>query len=240
MSYPKFLEKLLETGTVAIETPERPSDGDVERGVTILQEFEANWRLEWAATPPGFSPTFASWAGESIYRACQLLVYRNLPVEPPWASHSPEAAEDDKPRQHYNVDLTFRFLPQLWRFTHRETESDPLTEIIRDWCFCWPLSSVGANDLADSGSVLSDDTAEFGEPNQLADKARFPIQEFWSHPSLTQGYVDRIIEHKDRTRVGPETPEVAERILAVAGDHLALFQSIHLNLLITEPIKNEA
>ena len=241
MSYPKFLEQLLETGTVSIETSDRPTDSDVKLGITVLEQFEASWRLDWAGTTPSFAPTIASWAGESLYRACQLLVYRDLPVEPPLVSEYPSAITADKPRQHYNVDLTFRFLPQLWRFTHCEAENDPLTQIIQDWCFCWPLSSVGAKDLRrlDLDSSLTDSTPEPNPSDKLTRDSPLPIQEFWSHPSLAQGYIDRIIEHKDRSRVGPNAPEVTERILAVAGDHLELFQSIQSNLMITEPLKNE-
>ena len=238
MSYPKFLNQLLETGSVAIETPDRPSVQEVEQGVEILKQFEANWRLEWAATPPSFVPTFASWAGESLYRSCQLLVYRDLTVESPLVSECPDAAQN-KPAQHYNVDLTFRFLPQLWRFTQREAENDPLTEIIRAWCCRWPLSSVGAVNLTGSDAFFADSSLQTIPADQPAPNPRFPIQEFWSHPSLAQGYVDRIIELKDQTRVGADTPEVVERILAVAGDHRELFQSIQSNLIISEPIKNE-
>lgn len=238
MFYPKFLEQLLETGTVSIETPDRPSDQEVKQGVEILEQFDKSWRLEWASIAPSFAPAFASWAGESLYRACQLLVHRDLPVEPPLVSPCPDSTAD-KARQHYNVDLTFRFLPQLWRFTHREAEDDLLTEIIRGWCFRWPLSSVGAVNLTGSDMFLAGNSPEADPADQLAPDSKFPIQEFWSHPSLAQAYVDRIIEHKDRSRCGPDNPEVIERILAVAGDHLELFQSIQSNLMIKEPIKDE-
>ena len=251
MSYPKFLEQLLETGTVSIETPDRPSEHEVEDGVKILQQFETVWRLEWAAVAPRFDPNVASWAGQSLYRACQLLVFRDLPVESPLVSDWSEGSDEsdrsdlagDKPTEHYNVDLTFRFLPQVWRFTQHEAENDPLTEIVRDWCFRWPLSSVGAVNLAGSDVFIAG-SAETGsietEPTaDLASEPRFLISDFWSHPSLAQEYVDRIIEHKDRSRVEAGGPEIVERILAVAGDHLELFESIQSNLMIREPVKDE-
>jgi len=235
MFYPKFLEQLLETGTVSIETPDRPSDQEVKQGVEILEQFDHGWRLEWAATAPNFAPASASWASESLYRACQLLVFRDLPVEPPLVAVCPDS--NDQARQHYNVDLTFRFLPQLWRFNQREAENDPLTEIIRGWCFRWPLSSVGAVNLTGADMFLAG--SESDPTDQSVPDSPFPIHEFWSHPSLAQGYVDRIIEHKDRSRCGLDAPEVAERILAVAGDHLELFQSIQSNLMIQEPIQDD-
>jgi len=229
MSYPKFLEQLLETGNVSIETPDRPSDADVKLGGEILEQFESSWRFEWAETAPKFHQPVASWAAESLYRSCQLLLYRDVAAEEVVSSLSAQcpAADSGKPQQHYNVDLTFRFLPNLWRFTQREAEDDPLTEIIRKWCFRWPLSSVGAVNLVETDLVNSDSSQ----------KNQFAIHEFWSHPSLAQGYVDRIIEHKDDTRLAPS--EVTERIRAVAGDHPELFQSLQSKLLIKEQIKNE-
>ena len=237
MSYSKFLEQLLETGTVSIETADRPSEQEVSKGVETLKRFEKKWRLEWAAAAPDFDAPLASWAGQSLYRTCQLLVHRDIPVTPPLVSAFPESTAD-QPAQHYNVDLTFRFLPQLWRFTQHESENDPLTEIIRGWCFRWPLSSVGAVNLTGSELFLAGSN-ESDPADPPPSNTHFSIQEFWSHPSLAQAYVDRIIEHKDRSRVGVDAPEVVERILAVAGDHLELFQSIQSNLMIKEPVKDE-
>ena len=226
MSYVKFLQHLLETGKVSIETPDPPSANEVQSVGQILEQFESSWKWQWASTPPKFHLGVASWAAEAIYRSCQLLMYRDVAAEEVKNSLAKEcpAADDGKPQQHYNVDLTFRFLPNLWRFTQREAENDPLTTILRQWCFDWPLSSVGAVNLVDS---------ELINP-EISPQDEFAIDEFWSHPSLAQSYVDRIIEHGDDTRV--VNAEVRERILAVAGDHIELFQTIQSKLLLKEQI----
>ena len=231
MPYPNFLKQLLETGSVSIETPDAPTDAERSLSVDILREFESNWRLNWAQEAPEFHPSSASWASESLYRCCQLLLYRDLLVEDSLASECP-IADADMPRIHYNVDLTFRFLPNLWRFAQREAEVDPLTQVIRNWCLRWPLSSVGAVNLADP-NLVPPETADESQTTDLGStEIHFPIQEFWPHPSLAQQYVDRIVEHKDNTRL--KAPHVADRILAIAGDHLGLFQSIQEKLLIKE------
>ena len=233
MSYTRFLEQLLETGSVLIETPDPPSEAEVQLGGEILAHFESSWRLEWSATAPRFDHAVASWAGRALYRSCQFLLYRDFNADEVGNSLAVECPEADtgKPQQHYNVDLTFRFLPNLWGFTQREAEDDPLTAIIGDWCFRWPLSSVGATNLIDSDFVESDLISPEPFP-----RGKFMIDEFWSHPSLAQGYVDRIIEHKDKTRI--VAPEVRERILAVAGDHLELFETIQSKLLVREQIED--
>jgi len=231
MSYPNFLKQLLDTGSVSIETPDGPTDAERSLGVDILCEFESDWRLNWALQAPAFHPVSASWASESLYRCCQLLLYRDLRVEDSLASEC-STADADLPRVHYNVDLTFRFLPTLWRFTQREAEVDPLTQIIRNWCLRWPMSSVGAVNLTAPNLALSEAVDETPTAAPGPTEINFPIQEFWSHPSLAQCYVDRIVEHKDNTRL--KAPHVADRILAIAGDHLGLFQSIQEKLLIKE------
>ena len=103
MSYIRFLQQLLETGNVSIETPDRPSDTEVQSAGEILRQFESGWRLEWAGTAPEFHQPVASWAAESLYRSCQLLLSRDLDPEEVQRSLATPCPKADagKAQQHY-------------------------------------------------------------------------------------------------------------------------------------------
>ena len=202
MSYSTFLEQIFE-GKVRIATAEPASESEINSGVEALKSFEKQWRLALAGSPPDFCGEIASWAAVNLYRACQLLMFRDLPAEAVSATletnyattNRATAKPIDSSTVHYNVDLVFRFLPDLWKFTSVVAEDDPLSQAIRAWCFAWPLSSVGAKDL--HIEPLAEDAVDSAPRSPTA----FDISGFVNHPSLMQLYADRILQHQDLTRI---------------------------------------
>lgn len=180
MHYLHFLRQLLESGRVVIESSELASESAISESESWLAEFERQWRTQIAGNAPDFDVQIASWAGQNFYRACQLLMHRSLPEEAQSIGFSKANFKTGMPHSHYNVDLVFRFLPDLWNFAKAIDRSDPLSQRIAQWCVQWPLSSVGTANLGDISVV--------------------DIGGFVENPSLIQLYVDRIIRHVDLTR----------------------------------------
>ncbi len=196
MSFPAFLENLLDAGRVSAPAIAALSDDEVQAGVQVLVDFEQRWRWELVGAPPEFSVPAARWAAVQFYRACQFTVYRDVPAEV-------IAHEMQKPCEvplnsavHYSVDLTFRFLPDLVRFATSEAEQDPLVVHLQTWCQQWALSSVGVPGL---------------KPENLDTG---PITK---HPVLLALYVDRILATKDHSRLHDAC--VSEAVRAALGVH---------------------
>lgn len=180
MHYVKFLQSLVETGKVVIKTVDPPDSSEVSAGVDWLIDFEQSWKSTLPLNPPTLLAPSCSWAGQAFYRACQLLMYRELSAKE--VSQSLAAAcpgNNSDPAVHYSVDLIFRFLPDLLKFSRHLSEQDPLSTTIAQWCVHWPLSSVGATNLSDA--------------QHLQMKQHLG---FLTDPCLRQLFADRIIARK--------------------------------------------
>ena len=197
MHYLNFLRQLFESGRVVIESAEFASQSAISASESLLADFEHQWRTQLAGDAPTFDVEVATWAGQNFYRACQLLMHRNLAEEDALIGFPEFGFATGTPRSHYNVDLVFRFLPDLWKFAKALERTDPLSRRISDWCLQWPLSSVGTANLDDELAV--------------------DIGGFANDPSLAQLYVDRIIRHTDLTRVDHE--QVRKAIESSIGEH---------------------
>lgn len=197
MYYLKFLRQLFESGRVVIESSKLASKSAISESESLLEDFERQWRTQLASDAPTLDVAAASWAGQNFYRACQLLMHRSLTESDALIGFPKAAFETDIPRTHYNVDLVFRFLPDLGKFAKALDRTDPLSRRISDWCVQWPLSSVGTANLDD--------------------KLVVDIGGFANDPSLLQLYVDRIIRHIDLTRVDHE--QVRKSIESSIGEH---------------------
>jgi hypothetical protein len=138
------LQQLLETGRIEVPHPLTASELDDDRAWPILQEFEQEYRQTIAHRPPPLDRGTSLWAAGQFLRACQFAVYRELGPElinTGLEKRPPGAA--DTAAVHYSVDLTFRFLPDLYRFVKAAATLDPLLDRMEEWAGDWPLSSVG-------------------------------------------------------------------------------------------------
>jgi hypothetical protein len=185
----EFTRSLWAGGELVLSQNTAPDANDIALGVSELRQLEIEYRLGLPGQPPGFDPQAAEWALTSLYRACQFLVYRELPEELLRSDLSRKYPADLSPAVCYSVDLSFRFLPDILRMARAASAHDPLVECLRNWAKDWPLSSVGIVDV---------------EPGSVAG--------FLDDLSLRTIYIDRILATQDRTRLTDERVAAAVRI----------------------------
>jgi hypothetical protein len=196
MSLGSFLTSLFNDGHVKLASPELPTADELRATDTLLREYERVYRLEFPGEPPPYASAAARWAAAMLYRACQFIVYRELPGE--WigrdlAAPCPKTAPAS---DHYSVDLVFRFLPDVVRLARSAAEGDPLVQQLGRWASEWPLSSVGI-----AGVVPAD------------------LSAILSHQGLLDCYVDRIMEKVDLSRLSDRhVRQAARRHLGTFGE----------------------
>lgn len=192
-NYAYFFSSLFEDGTVCVPEIEEISDADIEAANETLVEFEKQYRLEMPLEMPAFSVTDAQKAAFCFFRACQFTVSRDASAELIDTEFESLNEISDTPQTHYSVDLTFRFLPDLFRLSKSAMEEDPLVRHLHDWGIRWPLSSVGISDL--KKSICTDGFSESS--------------------GLMRLYCDRIISTSDHSRL--DAPRVRTLVEASWG-----------------------
>jgi hypothetical protein len=164
-----YEEVVLYNGVPAIPAQE------LEEARQFLQsEYERELR-EYPKGAPAFHADAALWAAVLIYRASQLLLYREQ-KSVQLNELFPRFAETRDPAVILSADLTLRFLPSV---LEKATEIDPedaLIGILKNVAADWDYSAVGSN----IESPLND--------FQLAGKI----------PLLQKLYVDRVIAVRDK------------------------------------------
>jgi hypothetical protein len=193
MSFAAFLSALFEHGRVAVAHPqEHVASDDVARARGLLEERAAIVALEFPGEPPPLNLPAAVWAAMTLYRGCQLAIYRELDagaIEELLAEPCPTA---EPASRQYSADVALVFLPDLIRQSTRAAADDPLVAKLRLLAAQWPLSSVGVQQI---------------EPQH--------VDELAAHPGLLQHYIDRILARKDWPRLAH--PAVRTAALAALG-----------------------
>ncbi|MBE7213481.1 MAG: hypothetical protein INR65_20895 [Gluconacetobacter diazotrophicus] len=191
-----FLRQLTETGHVSV----RPFGAEAapEPDPGWIAEADRRQRLEFPGEAPALSLPAARWAAATFYRACQLLVCRDVPAAEVTAALAGACPQARSPEAHYSVDLVLRRLPDLLAAARRLAAGDPLVDALLHLAREWPLSSVGVPGL---------------EPEKLSE-----VGSLVAHPGLRQLYADRILQHEDTGRAGP--PAVRAAVLASLGQHV--------------------
>ena len=177
--YANFLDQLFDHGRITFLGPNEPSESELKMGLDFITSFEAGYRLDLPSTPPTFSPASFQWSALNVYRAAQLVVYRDVPAEDvEMALSAPFELVRDASAD-YSVDLIFRFLPDLRGFARSSSTDDPVCQWIDQWCQQWPLSSVGI-DFSQTDthqvvtpvvfdlSIISEDERSPSESHELA------------------------------------------------------------------------
>ena len=182
MRLSEFIAALQSSGRFVFETvsltvgPEDEADAVLE-----LESLDQRRRLQMAFEAPPVNREQASWSLIQMYRAAQLLVFR-------------DAAEDDVRAalqipcpgvigavRSYSADLGLRWLPKLHHQAKRLSPNDPLTSCLEQIAADFPLSSIGMT----VGQAIP--TGE--------------LDLVWNNPSLRTLYVDRVIATKDAERL---------------------------------------
>ncbi len=140
-----FLECLFSSGELIVSRTEAPLDQQAV--LNALIQYEVIWRNQMSGEPPTFLPASAFKAARILMVAIRALVHRDVGLEQVRQSiQEAGLLENDTPAEHYSVDLTLRFLPQLADRAARIAEADPMLKELCELGRQWPLSSVGMKD----------------------------------------------------------------------------------------------
>src|SRR5262245_33648795 len=126
MGFSSFLSQLLEHGRVHVAGADEISQEELAEARKLLAEFERAWREALPGAAPEFLMEPALWSAETIYRACQCLVYREWDAERTLGSSIAAPRGTRTAAMHYSVDLAMRFLPDVWRLARTAVKDDPL------------------------------------------------------------------------------------------------------------------
>ncbi|MBO6516588.1 MAG: hypothetical protein JJ975_08555 [Bacteroidia bacterium] len=170
-----MLSDLLETGNVQLHSPNLTFSKEEETSVVaLLEETYNREKSGFPFEPPVFDPNAAIWAARTMYRAAQLILFREAEVQdlpkifPAYqATITPEAA--------LSADICLRYLPSMMFHLRSIDSDDPLLEVLHRHLMVWHYSYIKQ-------------IKEVGELN-------FDI--FFKSDTLRQLYVDRIIEYKN-------------------------------------------
>ena len=225
LSYLKFLDDLLHTGEVRLESELVPTEDELSRGTELLVDFERTWRMDLPSNVPPYSPAAGTWAAKMLFRAAQLLMFRDIPATEVERSFTdPPPPDDQSLESHYSVDLTFRFLPDLTNFSQAVATDDPLSIQLQRWCHQWPISSVGVRAWKNQHAESNQTNADASTSDASEDDCQLNLTGFIDDPCLLQIYVDRILSRKDRSRINH--PKIINEIKRIAGAHPDLTASL--------------
>ncbi len=180
MGLTAFLSGLRADGRVQVASG-MPTWEDMPQAERLLGEIELEQRDSLPAAPPEYTSEGGLYGLLVLYRACQLLVYRDEEVEVIERDLRAASGLANTPSVHYSVDLALQHLPALVRLARMTSRDDPLVTELIGLAGRWPLSAVGIDgaEVGDETAIISDDC-------------------------LLQLYVDRIMTRRDLIRLKHE------------------------------------
>ncbi|MEK7866319.1 MAG: hypothetical protein AAB434_06515 [Planctomycetota bacterium] len=198
MSVKSFLIALIENGKVRVDRPREEAAREVLGAEDVLRQMDSHARLEAPGEPPRLSVGAAVWGALTLYRGAQLLVHRDAEADYVRKALAAPCPEKASPEAAWSVDLALRYLPDLLSLSRGVAEDDPLVTELARIARDWPLSSVGARgvEARDLSAILD-------------------------HPSLRRIYLDRVVERRDLSRLGP--PRVDEGVRETLGAYPELW-----------------
>ena len=168
-----FLQRLFEHGSVSLRDKPAVTPEERNEAAALLARTFALVRLDVAGPLIEFDAPLALAAAELVQHACWFLVSHlepdaevELHLRLP---HPPRSASE-----HLSVDLTFRYLPQVYRRSRGIAPDDILTQRLAHLLREWPLSGVLA-DLEDAPATDLD---------------------FARHDGLRLLYAERLVRHE--------------------------------------------
>ena len=182
--------KVVATGELSGFEPD-----DLQAAEKVLRQFYEEDALEMPSQAPAFHPEAALCAAQYMYNAVQLIVHRDLDAEAV-EKHLPALPEPASPDVIYSVDLTLRYLPELFGLAKGLSPLDIVVSKLKETATYWRFSSVGV---------------------EL--EGEYALENILGHVSLKYAYADRILAKKDKNRA--RHPQAKELIAAVLGDYAA-------------------
>jgi len=209
-----FLQTLFTEGRIVLKGRPEPVEADRE---LALRELEAAFdvhRLDVAGTPIGFDAASALRASEIVRWSSWFLVNRSEPVQelervltlprPPLTAS-----------EHLSADVTFRFLPQIYRRARSIAPGDRLARFLADLFRAWPLSGV-LSDLAEGPRNLGDLGGHPGLWMLYAERLALDEKPAWMPGGAIRDHVELVFNALGRGRSALLLPPV------VAGEEVPL------------------
>jgi MoxR-vWA-beta-propeller ternary system domain bpX4 len=149
-----FLQTLFEEGRIVLKGRPEPAEADRPAALRVLEAAFDLHRLDIAGPSIAFDAPSALTAAELVRRAGWFLVNRSESVrEMGRALTMPRAPLTAS--EHLSTDVSFRFLPQVYRRARSIAPEDRLAKFLADLLRAWPLSGV-LSDLAEGPKDIGD------------------------------------------------------------------------------------
>lgn len=198
----EFTQALWSNSDIVLTSSDPATDADIALSLEFLRFQEVEYRRGLPGEAPPLNDAAVAWALSRLYRACQFLIYRELPESQLHTDLEQPCPERHSPSACYSVDLVFRFLPAIHRMARAVSEQDPLVDCLLKWGRDWPLSSVGM-------------------PKLIIET----VDGFIGDGCLRTLYVDRILATRDDSRLS--LPDVANAVRTALGDFRELAPGIY-------------
>jgi hypothetical protein len=196
MELTNFIAGLINDGKVKV-VPQLLTfeEEDLRLATVHLQQYYEDDIQEMPATAPAFDATAALWAARYLYTTVQFILLRNLD-ETTMQEHMLPYTGELTPAAMYSADLTLRYLPDLFDLAKGLSPNDPLVKQMKETAQLWPFSSAAI---------------AMPEPTDLS--------LIFSHASLKQAYIDRIIAAKNLHKC--QQPDCYPLVLEALGAYAA-------------------
>ncbi|MBN2710980.1 MAG: hypothetical protein JXR97_00900 [Planctomycetes bacterium] len=201
----QLLTQLREGGHVIIPDDDHTSALRTDGVIEELRQLDKTERLNSSEKLPEVNYEIASSALLLIYRACQFIVYRDIPEQSIRSAFRASPSPDGTAVRIWSVDIAFRYIPGLIKMAKGLNPDDPLVEELKTLATTWPFSSVG---------VKLDKDPE--------------ISAILGNPGLCRMYIDRIVERNDSNRARQEG--IIEHFIADSGMYPELLDKLDLTV----------
>ena len=168
------------------------SDEEKELVILFLEKEYRSEALNFPFDSPNFHPLAALWAAETVYYACQFILFRE---------NDADKLEDFFPTFQFeissstilSVDLCFRFLPDMLRQLSLIDSEDSLIPILEKYLKTWHFSGI----------------------NYSLNFKEVDLNIIFTNPCLQQLYLNRITTYKNIHLA--KTPKINQLLKANFG-----------------------
>jgi hypothetical protein len=201
-----FLKTLFEEGRLVLKGRPEPSEADRPAALRVLETAFDLHRLDVAGPPIAFDAPSALTAAELVRRAGWFLVNRTESVREMERSLT-MPRPPSKAGEHLSADVSFRFLPQVYRRARSMGPEERLARFLADLLRAWPLSGV-LTDLAEGPRDVGELGGHPGLWMLYAERLALDEKAAWMPKGGPRGHVELVFAGLGRrTQTSVPSPE---------------------------------
>jgi MoxR-vWA-beta-propeller ternary system domain bpX4 len=193
-----FLRTLFGEGRIVLKGRPEPVEADRGSALRVLEAAFDVHRLDVAGPSIAFDAPSALAAAELVRRSSWFLVNRSESVREMERAlampRSPITASE-----HLSADLSFRFLPQVYRRARSIAPDDRLASFLADLLRAWPLSGV-LSDLAEGPKDVGDLGGHAGLWMLYAERLARDEKPAWMPRGAPRGHVELVFAGLGKSR----------------------------------------